>query len=98
MESRFPQTGKRSCKAAGSAGANAHTANDRRVPQLRCLRLRCSEPEGGPIALAAALVAHAAGKAAHQVDAEVTDLGLLQGRRRCPRWKSGRVEFLAGVL
>src|SRR5262245_16194367 len=98
MESRFPPTGKRSRKPAGSAGVNAHTGERPQVPRLRSLGLRRSEPEGGSIALAMALVAHAAGKAAHQVDAEVADLGLLQRGRRHRRWKSGRVESLAGVL
>src|SRR5437016_2672069 len=72
-------------------GPNAKTSLIGVAPAVR-------EPKGQPIAAVATLVIHAARKAAHQVDAEVADLRLLERGRRRWRWRAGGVELPAVIL
>src|SRR5262245_13566325 len=59
---------------------------------------RLDEPQCQPIAAVAALVVHPARETAHEVDADITDLGLLERPCRCRQRRSGGIELAAVVL
>src|SRR5262245_12514400 len=61
-------------------------------------RLRLDEPQGETIAAVSSLIVHVGGEAAHQMDADLADLGVLE--RRCPyrRRRLGWIELPAVVL
>src|SRR5262245_3837489 len=65
---------------------------------LRRRPWRLDEPQRQPIAAGAAFVVHVAGKTAHQMDAHIADLCLLEGSCRCWRRCAGGIELAAVVL
>src|SRR3977135_1008991 len=71
-------------------------SNSERVLPRR--RFRSNEPQGQPITAVSSFVVYLAGKSAHQMDAEIADLGLLERRCQESRRKPGRVEFPACIL
>src|SRR5262245_27791049 len=67
------------------------------TPRALGRRLRLHEPQRQPVAAVAAFVVHAAGEAAHEMNPEVADLRLLEGRRHGWRRHLGRIELPAVV-
>src|SRR5262245_61382607 len=57
-----------------------------------------AEPHRQAVAVVAALVMHAAGKAAHQMDAEIAGLCLRERRRNGPPRSAGWIECAAVIL
>src|SRR5262245_4788463 len=60
-------------------------------------RPRLLEPQRQPVAAVAALIVHAAGEAAHEMNPEVADLRLHEGRRHGWWRRLGRIELPAVV-
>src|SRR5215472_6421669 len=94
--------------ATGTPWANSsrRAASKRNGPNTKAsvigvtgrLRARFDEPQRQPVAAVPALIAHVVREAAHQMDAEIADLRLLERRRRLRRRRAGGVELAAVVL